>query len=77
MLKHGTPFRAAAMFAAALSAAITKYDGDVRAARESIDPYEGGGKNRTKHHDNGGSRMAQRAVRKARNKARHRAHCKG
>jgi hypothetical protein len=39
--------------------------------------YRSRGKRKTKTHDNGGTRVAQRAAQKKRNQARHRRACRG
>ena len=79
-MKHGTPFRAAAMFAAALAAIHARFAADFVArqgALAKLGSYEGRGKGRARHHDRGGSRAYQRAATKRRNVKRFRAQNRG
>jgi hypothetical protein len=79
-VKHGTPFRAAIAFATALAALATAHGYGTAAfqgALSQMQPYEGRGKHRARHHDQGGTRRAQRAARKARNIKRFRAQSRG
>lgn len=70
-IRHGTPFRAAQLFALAIAAL------GAPAALNQLGPYEGRGKGRTRRHDNGGTRAHQRAATKRRNVQRHRKACRG
>lgn len=79
-MKHGAPFRAAAMFAAALAALAQSFGAGTvafSAAAAKLPPYSGRGKHRAVHHDNGGTRRAQRAAVKRRNIKRFRAQTRG
>lgn len=78
-MKHGTPFRAASLMAAALAAVAQMFAPGTSGFTAAIAgvKYEGRGKGRARTHNNGGTAAAQRAAVKARNVKRHRAHCKG
>lgn len=68
---HGTPFRMAMLFAAAIA------EMGMELAVQSMGPYEGRGKGRNRLHDGGGTIAFQRAAAKKRNRAAHRRHCRG
>lgn len=79
-MKHGVPFRAAAMFAATLAAMVQTFGAGTSAfsaAAAKMQPYQGRGKGRARYHDNGGTRRAQRAAVKRRNIKRFKAQSKG
>ena len=79
-MRSGTPFRAAALFSMALAAIAQQFAvGSVAFQQHanSLGSYEGRGKGRARHHDNGGTRRAQRAAVKTRNIKRFRAQSKG
>lgn len=79
-MRSGTPFRAAALFSMALAAIAQQFAvGSVafKQHADSLGPYQGGGKGKTRHHDNGGTRRAQRAATKTRNIKRFRAQSRG
>ena len=79
-MKHGTPFRAAMVMAAAIASITQQYAQDFAArqvAMQGLGAYEGRGRGRTARHNRGGTARFQRAAVKARNVKRHRAHCKG
>lgn len=79
-IRVGSPFRAALIMAAAIGAALQAHHGDYagqQAALKQIGPYQGRGKGRTKTHDRGGTRAAQRAAKKRRNQIRHHKACRG
>lgn len=79
-MRFGTPFRAAAMFAAALASLSHQFGAGstaFRLAAAKLPAYEGRGKHRARHHDNGGTRRAQRAAVKRRNIKRFRAQARG
>jgi hypothetical protein len=79
-MKHGVPFRAAAMFAATLAAMVQTFGAGTSAFKAEaarLEPYQGRGKGRAVHHDNGGTRRAKRAAVKRRNIKRFKAQSKG
>lgn len=79
-MKAGTPFRAAMMMSLALATLAQAHKvGSVgfQAGLNDIGPYEGRGKHRARHHDQGGTRAFQRAAIKARNVRKHRRACRG
>ncbi len=79
-MKHGTPFRAAALFAMAMAAIANTFapgSSGRQAALAGLAPYQGRGKGRSARHNQGGTRAYQRAATKARNIKRYKAQCKG
>jgi hypothetical protein len=68
------------MFAAVLNAMAQSLGAGTAAfsaAAAQLQPYDGRGKHRARHHDRGGTRRAQRAARKTRNIKRFRAQSRG
>lgn len=74
-IRAGTPFRAAKMMALAIASIQGAFARDLvmqRTALESLGPYEGRGKKRTRTHFGPGTRANQRAAAKRRNVIRNR-----
>ena len=75
----GAPFHRASMMMAAIAALASNGLSGLafQAQLAKLGPYESRGKNKTKRHDRGGVRVAQRAAAKARSVRSHHARSRG